>query len=181
MTLEVAGTDQFGRTLAHVFTGTGLHVNLDLVDTGMAIATTPEDGETYGSSLLAAEDSAWGQRLGLWEQDACGASNTLPEVVIGSLRFDPPGPDDEVPEDETVTIINMGSRAVNLTGWVLRDESSRHRYSFSNGQKLEGGATMIVTSADAGWDPGGSPVWNNDGDLVILLDNHGRVVDRWRY
>ena len=39
----------------------------------------------------------------------------------------------------------------------------------------------MVTSADPGWDPGGGPVWNNSGDMALLLDRHGRVVARWRY
>jgi hypothetical protein len=40
---------------------------------------------------------------------------------------------------------------------------------------------MTISSADLAWDPGGSPVWNNDGDMALLLDRDGRVVDRWRY
>ena len=44
-----------------------------------------------------------------------------------------------------------------------------------------GWGDLTITSDDPGWDPGGSPVWSNDGDIVMLLDRHGRVVDHWRY
>ncbi|MEA1903537.1 MAG: lamin tail domain-containing protein [Actinomycetota bacterium] len=179
--LEIVGTDQFGRTLAHVFTGDDIHVNLQLVESGLAIASTPRDGEPHGPLLLDAEEAAWDRRVGLWAEDACGDTKPLPQLVIASVAFNPSGPDDQVLADETITIANEGSKAVNLTGWVLRDESSRHRYRFPNGRKLEPGDEMVITSADEGWDPGNSPVWNNSGDQAMLLDKQGRVVSRWRY
>lgn len=179
--LQVVGTDQFGRTLAHVFLHADAHINLQLVEGGMAITTTPDQNDAYGTALLGAEETAWRDRVGLWAEDACGSSSPLPDIVIDSVEPNPAGPDDEVLEDETVVIVNEGSKPENLTGWVLRDESSRHRYHFPNGTRLEPGGTLTITSADAGWDPGETPVWNNGGDMAMLLDKHGRVVDRIRY
>jgi hypothetical protein len=39
----------------------------------------------------------------------------------------------------------------------------------------------MVTSIDPCWDPGDSSVWNNGGDMTLLLDASGRVVTRHRY
>jgi hypothetical protein len=38
-----------------------------------------------------------------------------------------------------------------------------------------------VTSDNPGWEPGGTPVWNNDGDMALLLTTGGAVASRQRY
>ena len=176
--LEVHDIDQFGRTLAVVWDGER-DVNLELVSLGLAIATTPETGDP---DFTAAESRAAAEGLGLWAKDACGGG-PIPEIVIDQTESvaDAPGPDDENLNEELVAIRNEGDKKVSLNGWVLRDESSRHRFTFPAGTQIEADETLTISSENPGWDPGGSPVWNNDGDIVILLDRQGRVVDYWRY
>ncbi len=157
--------DQFGRTLAYVWDGER-NVNLDLVQTGLAIATTPEDGKGF----LADEEEAFRSGTGLWADNACG-SGPIPNVSIVDLDS----------SEETIVIFNDETSMADLSGWTLRDESSRHRYRFPTGVIMQPGARLTIGSDDKDWDPGGSPVWNNDGDMAILLDRDGRVVDRWRY
>lgn len=172
--------DQYGRTLAHVWIGSR-HVNLDLVASGFAIATTPQDGDPHGKRMLTAEKEAAEAGLGLWGRDVCGASGAIPSLTIEVTNHDPQGPDNERLQDEVVAVVNQDETDVDLGGWVLRDESSRHRYRFPDGASLGAGERMIVSSADPHWDPGASPVWNNDGDLALLLDQDGRVVSFERY
>ncbi len=178
--VAAAGTDQFDRTLAQVFAGSEW-VNLRMVAGGMALATTPSEDES--DDLVEAEGQAFADRVGLWAADACGADAPLPAVAFDpdSSEVDPPGPDEDDLSAETVVVVNRGELEVDLSGWSIRDESSRHRYWFKNGIALRPGAAIVVTSADAGWDPGSSPVWNNGGDLALLIDPSGRVVDRHRY
>jgi endonuclease YncB( thermonuclease family) len=173
ITLVVTGEDQFDRVLAMVWDG-DMWVNRDLVATGMAIATTDPDRD---SALVDAETDAYGDGLGLW--GACGTGPT-PAVEIRTVVFDPPGPDDEVLDEEYVVLLNSGDTAVELGGWVLRDESSRHRHHF-DAVRIDPGETFVVTSGDDGWDPGASPVWSNDGDMALLIDPGGRIVARYRY
>ena len=179
--LEVFETDQFGRTLAHVFEG-DRHVNLELVEMGVAIGNGLDD-DPYGVDLRVAEDSAFHARLGLWDPRSCGTEADLPGAVLQPLssQIDPAGPDDEYLDEEFVVIFNDGSDPIDLSGWILRDESTRHRYRFANGTTLGSGASIAISSADPNWDPGGSPVWNNDGDMALLQLPDGTVVDRWRY
>jgi endonuclease YncB( thermonuclease family) len=181
-TLEIVGVDQFDRTLAHVFVGER-HLNLEMVVNGLAIASTPAGGDVYGDEILAAEQAAYDRRLGLWNATACGASEQPASVAIdptGSFP-DPGGPDEDDLDGETIRLVNSGTVDIDLSSWVLRDESSRNRYTFPNGVVLRPGARITVTSADAGWSPGGGPVWNNDGDMALLQDGLGTVVARWRY
>lgn len=177
--LDVTGIDQFGRTLAHVHLDE-LHINLDMASRGMAIATTPGPGQAH--DLVQAEEDAARLDLGLWNSEACG-QGPIPRIEIDFDRsvIDPPGPDDQTLDQELVVLVNREDTTVDLAGWTLRDESSRHRYRFPARSRLGAGESLIVTSAESGWSPGSSPVWNNGGDLILVLDESGRVVARFRY
>jgi hypothetical protein len=105
----------------------------------------------------------------------------LVEIDAGISVVDPPGPDDETLDQEMVVLANRGGALVDLEGWILRDESSRHRYIFPAGATLGPGRALQVRSDDPRWAPGGEPVWNNDGDMALLQDRHGNVLSRWRY
>ena len=180
VSLEVLGEDQFGRLLAHVFAG-DRHVNLELVEQGLALASTPEEGDTHGEAILEAEDEAYANRAGLWSKTACG-NEQVPDFAFepGVSVTDPPGPDDQQIEAEKIAVRNTGTETLDLAEWILRDESSRHRFVFGD-IRIGGGETILVSSADIGWDPGDSPVWNNGGDLALLQLPDGTVVARWRY
>jgi len=182
VSLEVVGIDQFDRTLAHVFVDNN-HINRELVSIGMAVVSNPNEDNPYRAALLEAEHDAFGSRRGLWASDACDSTGLLPDVVIDAEASvpDPPGPDDARLSDEYVTIVNRGGEIVDLGGWTLRDTSSRHRYTFPQSAFLGPGDEVQVNSEAAGWDPGDNPVWNNDGDMALLLDESGRVISRWRY
>ncbi len=175
--LEEAGIDQFGRALAYLWSN-GAPVNLELVADGAAIATTPVEGDPHGADLIAAEEGAFAARIGMWSADACGATGHIPVVAV-QVNPNPPGPDEDALEDEQVTF--ESATRVELDGWTVRDESSAHRCLLPTGSALAPGERLVVDSADPCWDQGGSPVWNNDGDLVLLLDEDGRVIARHRY
>lgn len=175
-------TDQFGRLLATVVAG-GLDVNRAQVEAGMALALTP--GGPGDADYRDVEELAWEQRAGLWSPEACG-SGPLPAMRIADVVADPPGPDDERLDEEAVMIENPGDVPVDLAGWVLRDESSVNRFLLPAGLVLGPGERMVVTSGCGEVSGGlawcaGAPIWNNSGDMALLLDEAGRVVDRFRY
>lgn len=177
-----SGTDQYGRTLA-IVTADGEPVNLLQVAEGLAIplaADTPLEG-----SILAAEAEARAGGIGIWSPESCGAG-PLPAVSIVGIEPNPPGNDEEDLDGERVTIRNDGSTAVDLEGWVLRDESTANRLRFGRDVVLAPGSSLdIVTGCSSGpgvvaWCSDG-PVWNNGGDTALLLDPDGRIVDLMRY
>lgn len=177
--IEDLGTDQFGRTLAYLWADARL-VNLELVAGGWAIATTPGEAETYGQEILDAEREAVETSAGLWAADACGPAEEIPKIDI-SVAPDPPGPDNDRLGDESITLVNTGAAPVDISGWALRDESSVNRYRFGERTIIEPGTSIKIPSTDPGWKPGNRPVWNNDGDLVMLLTNQGTVMAHYRY
>jgi len=178
--LEVIGIDQFDRTLGYVWLD-DLLVNLDLVNRGFAIATTPDEGDPHGETLISAEETASEDGQGLWSAAVCGSSGEVPEVVIedSGAGFNPPGPDEDVLDQEWGSL--MAQSRVDLGGWTIRDESSQHRCHLPPSTVITANTELVVTSADSCWEPGDSPVWNNAGDLVLLLDESGRVVASYRY
>lgn len=178
------GTDQFGRMLAEIWVD-GQLLNLELVSMGMAVATTPDGQSAHGADLIAAEEAAYREGSGLWAETACGASGRPPEIEFDWARSqpDPPGPDGDDLDAEYVTIVNQGETAIDISGWTLRDESSRNRLVFPDGLVLGSGSRLRIPSG-CGDIPswcGDTPIWNNSGDLALLLDSNGRVIDRVRY
>lgn len=82
---------------------------------------------------------------------------------------------------------NDSDDVVDLSGWILRDESSSHRFEFPLGERLEPGQNLTIRTGcgnDRGEDRywcAEDAVWSNGGDTVILQTAAGTVVDRARY
>lgn len=176
--LDDEGTDQFGRTLARVIVE-GVSLNLEAVASGHALALSAASIER---ELIRAEDAARGAGEGMWGEAVCGATGPRATLAIRGVEHDPPGPD----EIERVLIENVGDRTVDLTGFVLRDESSANRFRFP-AYLLGPGESVSVVSGSGdlpgdglGWITA-QPVWNNEGDTALVLDPHGRVVAVYRY
>ncbi|MET0831997.1 MAG: lamin tail domain-containing protein [Acidimicrobiia bacterium] len=175
-------TDDFDRLLRDVWVGTRW-LNLEAVADGHAMVIhTGRDGQ---DDLLAAGDTAWEGRLGMWGASVCGPA---PDgVEISDLVADPEGPDDRSPAGEYVTVENRGDGTVPIGGWVVRDESTANRYEFREDEVLEPGTTITVFSGCGDEAPderfwcAQSPVWSNGGDTALLLTAEGTVVDRLVY
>jgi micrococcal nuclease len=175
--------DQYGRLLAYAYAD-GTLVNRVLLDGGFALALDTDHPRR--AEFLAAEEAAFAARAGLWSPDACGTPVPNPPTLVG-IEPDPPGPDEEDLNGEWVLLSGNGIATLDLTGWVLRDESSQNRYRFPDGFLLrpgEGVAVFTGCGEDAPeilhWCAGG-PVWNNGGDTALLLDPAGNVAGRLRY
>jgi endonuclease YncB( thermonuclease family) len=174
------GEDQFGRRLGYLTAG-GVFVNAALLATGDALAIRSE--HPFESEFLAVQEAATAAGIGLWAPDACGPALGA-DVRIDRVDGNPPGPDDDPASGETVTIRNHGDAPVDLGGWVLRDESSVHRYRFATGTELSPGSTITVHSTCGASEHcfgDGGAVWSNGGDTALLLDPSGNVVDRYPF
>lgn len=171
---DVEPTDQFGRKLVYAYAGD--LVNQTLVSEGLAVAIHSDPNSRFTSEFFAAMEEAVENRRGIWNPEACGAG-PLPAISIVHIEGDPPGPDEEDLEGEYVVIANHGDVPLDLTGWTLRDESTRNRYSFPSGFTLDPGQGVMVTSGTGPLGFGtGTPIWNNSGDTAFLIDPYGRFV-----
>jgi hypothetical protein len=135
-------------------------------------------------AFQSAEEAAYTSRAGLWSQSACGPVGPT-EISIHDVVFDAPGDDEENPNGEYAVIGNDGE-PVDLSGWVLRDESSTHRFRFPKGFVLGRGEVVLIRSGCGEEIPGelywcaDGAVWSNGGDMALLLDQYGNVVARLR-
>jgi hypothetical protein len=101
-------------------------------------------------------------------------------------QFNPDGDDTEKLAEEYVCLTNQGTQAVDMTGWMVRDEKD-HSYALPT-LVLDPGASVRVrtgcgsnTPQDLFWCQSGSAVWNNDGDTVFLFDGAGNLVTQYSY
>jgi endonuclease YncB( thermonuclease family) len=176
--------DGFGRMLRYV-AADGADVNAQLLRGGHALALQTEHPRL--DAYVDAADSAAASGTGLWRADRCGEPASEP-LVISDFEANPSGPDDDPVTGEYVVIARWadGSESLDLAGWMLRDESSVHRYEFPDVGILPTQEYTVRTGCgtDHGfelfWCADG-PVWSNRGDTIILLDPAGNVVDHLTY
>lgn len=180
--------DDFGRELGFIVAD-GVFVNLSLIETGHVLARAQSE-HNFVDEFNDAEDRARASSAGLWSDNACGEA-VEGDLVITEVFENAPGDDRENPNGEFVIIENVGDTAVQMEGWGLRDESTRHRYTFPSVEVGPGEVMQIRTGCgedDATsnpialfWCGPEPPVWNNDGDLALLLDPNGGIVSEFSY
>ena len=176
-------TDRYGRLLRSVYAN-GAFVNATMVTEGHAVAL--QGGDPREAALVELSDSAFADALGMWAPDACDESVDV-TVHITNIEYDPAGRDWENKSEEWVIVENDGDIPVDMGGWILRDESSSHRYEFPDGTTLAPNDKLRVRTGcgddrrdDLYW-CADDAVWSNGGDTAILQTVAGTVVDRVRY
>jgi len=185
ITLVAAGdddTDRFGRLLRYVYAGDAPIAEQMLIS---GHANVLQGDHPHEDAFVALADEAASSQLGMWQPDACG-----PEIAtateITKVEYNPAGPDRDNSAEEYVVIHNGDEAPVDLTDWIVRDESSQHRYRFPP-VTLAPGAKLRLRSgcgddgaSDLYW-CAGDAVWSNGGDTVLLQDPNGNVIDRVLY
>ncbi len=183
--LDRRGEDRYGRTLAHIHTRSGLHVQRELVLAGLAHVADYGAPDEHLDSLLAAEAEARLAQRGLYGAMA-GCEREVPssrveDVHIVEVDANPEG--DDVREGGGESVLLEGTPGLPLSGWTLKDTSASHRLRFKEGTALSSdGQLRVFTSCGVPregvlhWCAAGSAVWNNSGDTAFLLDPAGGLV-----
>ena len=181
LAIDQSDRDQHGRLLRYVIAG-GTGVNAEMVRLGAAIARPYPPDTSREKELEAAQRAARQAEAGLWNPTACGPEDSS-QLAITEISADPPGEDALDLNGEYVDLTNRGATAVNLGGWIVRDESASHRFTIPEGFVLAAGATVRLhtgcgSPSDSAlfWCMQASTVWNNDGDTVFVQDSSGNIV-----
>jgi len=69
LVMDAEKTDKYGRTLAHLFSEKKDHINLQLVEAGLAHVYIYPPNLLYSEVLLKAEDKAEHDKLGIWQRN----------------------------------------------------------------------------------------------------------------
>ena len=104
-------------------------------------------------------------------------------VIISAIRFNGPGDDRQNVNGEWVQLTNRGNDTVLLAGWTLSDNSRIPLYTFP-AMLLVPGETITIFSGTGTLNNTAlfmgktEPVWGNSGDIAILKDGSGKIIDQ---
>ncbi len=103
------------------------------------------------------------------------------DLAVAEIHADAAGDEYENLNDEYVVFENAGDAPLDLSGWTVADDAG-HTYAFPDSFSLDPGDSVTLhtgsgsdTGTDLYWGQG-SPVWNNNGDTVIVTDADGERV-----
>jgi len=178
----------YKRLLAYVYYD-NTDFTAELIKRGYARVYTEGDFEKE-FEYVSYQNLAIKNNVGLW--GACkstytstGASVSSSTVVIWKVHYDAAGNDHQNLNDEYVVLKNIGSTAVSLKGWTLKDEAGK-TFRFPS-FVLEPGKTVTIhtgsgtnTATDLYWGSGRA-IWNNDGDTVYLYNSKGELIDKYSW
>jgi beta-lactamase superfamily II metal-dependent hydrolase len=106
-------------------------------------------------------------------------------VVISATQFNAPGDDRQNMNGEWVQLTNRGDDTVLIAGWTLADSSQSTLYTFP-AVYLVPGETVTVFSGTGTLNNSAlfmgktEPVWGNSGDIAVLKDGSGNIIDQRR-
>jgi len=159
--IEITGTDKYFRNLARLYSPD--YLNLLIVQDGFAskFLVDPSELKLFSN----AEAKAINNSYGIWKKsDYFGCFNSK----IDSKK-------------EIVTISNTCNE-INLSGWMLKDES-RKIYVFKSSIKDK----LIIhtgvgkdNETDYFWNSNQN-IWNDDRDTLYLFDSEGKIVHSHDY
>ncbi|GAB7011264.1 lamin tail domain-containing protein [Halorubrum trueperi] len=152
---------------------TATHGNIILTSDGQNVTVqTQRDAPTDPSTLR--EDNPID--VGAPDETTAEAGLTVAEI-----HADAAGDDRDNLNDEYVVFENTGNETLDLSGWTIEDEAGQ-RYTVPEGFELATGETVTLhtgsgtsTTTELYWGSG-SPIWNNDGDTVIVSNANGERV-----
>ncbi|MDD2655601.1 MAG: lamin tail domain-containing protein [Candidatus ainarchaeum sp.] len=150
--------------------------------------TEPVQNETANSSAEEPTDHIASSEIidGDGVDELC--NNTC--ISISQLNSDAEGNDCDNLNGEYVVITNSCSRPCNLTGWTVKDASSRNSYVFPSFVLQNTSSASLYTGCGADtatqlyWCSSGyacNAIWNNDGDTLYMIDSQGSPVLSYSY
>lgn len=107
-------------------------------------------------------------------------------LEVAAVHADASGNDRENLNDEYVVFKNSGSEPIDLSGSTVADVAN-HRYRIPDGFRLAPGWRVTLrtgqdsNTADTLYWGSRAPIWDNDGDTIIVSDQHGNHVIEHKY
>jgi beta-lactamase superfamily II metal-dependent hydrolase len=104
-------------------------------------------------------------------------------VYISAVQFDAPGDDRTNLNGEWVRIANRGTGPVLIAGWTLSDRTNTSPYTFPALVLLPEESVTVYTGSGMMNDTAifmgrSSPIFGNNGDVAILRDGAGTIIDQ---
>jgi hypothetical protein len=168
----------------------GTFANLELVQSGYAIASSMPPDTQCDALFQEAQSEAILAERGLWGPEATPTRTLRPPTATisayGPLVVVKVSQGTEWQEpDEFVEIYNSGTQPIQLEGWSISDNEN-HLFVFPNFVLGPVQYCRVYTDLYAPWHCGFSyyspgPIWDDTIDCAYLKDRDGRLVDQFCY
>lgn len=176
----------FGRPARFVDLGTD-DIGAEMIELGLVIPYPHATETARNDKYLDLAATAKSRGIGVWDDDSCGSGPAQSSGLRLEVRWDAEENDGINVNGEWIDVFNPSKSAVNLTGWVLRDASTRF-YNFPAGTRVNPGRYVRVhigsgtdTSTDKYWGLD-HPIFKNDLDeAAYLFDPDGDLRDSFEY
>jgi competence protein ComEC len=108
------------------------------------------------------------------------------QLAVGTIHADAAGTETDNLNDEYIVFENTGGSSLEIGGWTVTDAAG-HTYTVPAGVTIDPDATITLhtghgtdTRTDLYWGSD-QPIWNNDGDTIVVRDADGTVVLQEEY
>lgn len=179
-------TLNFGRPARFVDLGSA-DIGAEMLELGLVTPYPHPTERSRNKKYLDIAAIAKSKGIGVWDDDACGAGPSQSSGIQLEVRWDAEGDDSENVNGEWIDVYNPSDRSVSLTGWNLRDASTRF-YNFARGTTVQPGSyvrlrigvgTDTATTKYWGFD---HPIFDNTlNESVYLFDPDGDLRDSFEY
>jgi len=188
---DVVDKDKYGRLLRYIFLN-GENINVKLVREGLASVYIISPNVKYETELRESENEAKNSKINIWKTPEQEGEKICDNRCIGIsyFHYDAEGEDCKNLNDEYVIFKNSCPYSCNLTGWSVKDGSSREPFVFPT-FILESGAIVTLytgcgtnTNKSLYWCNRGhsyNAIWNNKGDTLYLRNSKGDLVLSYSY
>jgi endonuclease YncB( thermonuclease family) len=171
-------TYRLGRYISVRVHGTWQDLGAIEMSEGHTLWMSDEREKAWNNVYNTLGQQAAQQHIGLWDPTQCGAGPDQSVPLKVWVNWDPHGVDQADINNEWVKVENLGTSAVQLGRWWVRDSGLR-RFTFPRGTVLPPGGTVTVhdggghrSSDDFFWNVG-APIFQNIGDGAYLFDPQG--------
>jgi hypothetical protein len=158
----------------------------EMAEVLVPMAAPVDPGQYRGTWQLCAGDQCFPSVVTVQiatkgETSGHAAPATTPGALrLGRLNYD--GAVRSVESDEWMEIVNVGGSPLDIGGWRLQDDDG-NVFVFPSHVMEPGASCRVYTNEyhpeSCGFSFGsGKAIWGNDGDMVMLIDPSGNVVDR---
>ncbi|WP_067477072.1 lamin tail domain-containing protein [Actinomadura hibisca] len=167
----------------------------DIVDLPAFVSpeTVTIDGEVYGVVISGFKQNGRVVRQFISPENGANSADVVailaragrPDVHITTVRNK--GEVKTTQADEFIEIVNRGTVAANISGWVVGADDRGQDFVFPPGTVLQPGQKIRIYTNEVHPEWGGfsygskRPIWNDKGDLAKLRDTGGNVVSEFGY
>ncbi len=151
------------------------------------------DGDEYGVVISGFKQGGRIVRQFISQENGANSADVVaifaragrPDVVITTVRNK--GEVKYTQADEFVEIVNRGTVAANISGWVLGADDRGQDFTFPPDTVLQPGQRIRIYTNEihpewGGFTYGsGRPIWNDKGDTARLRNPDGDAVSEYGY